>query len=228
MGEVGDAAAAGQVTGQQVVGDRGQPVHVGPLVDPAAEGLLRGHVRRGADHVGQPAGVDQRLGDAEVGDHQPLAAQPVAGEQEVLRLDVAVHHALGVEDRQAVAGLADQGDHAVELDAPLLEEVGDGAAVGVRHHEVRRPVGLPDVVDADHVVGVGGPEDARLLQEALADVLALRPVVGQRLHGDVGAQLVVAVEPHRGEPADAEPVDPPEPAEAVGEGHARYCAFTQP
>ena len=95
MGEVGDAAVAGDVAGEQVVGDRGQAVHVGPLVDAAAQRLLGGHVGRGADHVGQPAGVDQRLRDAEVGDHQPLAAQAVAGQQQVLRLDVAVHDALG-------------------------------------------------------------------------------------------------------------------------------------
>ena len=133
-----------------------------------------------------------------------------------------------MQHREPVAGLAHQRDGPLERDPALLEQVGDGAAVGVRHHEVRRPVGLADVVDADHVVGVGGAQDPRLLQEALADVLALRPVVGQRLDGDVGAQLVVAVEPHRGEPSDAETVDAVESTETFGEGHARYCALTRP
>jgi hypothetical protein len=101
-----------------------------------------------------------------------------------------------------------------------LQQVGDGAPVGVRHHEVRRALDLAHVVDAHDEVGVGPPEDARLLEEAVADVEALRPVVGQGLDGDVGLQLVVAVEPHRGEPTDPEPLHLREPTEPYGERHA--------
>ena len=57
------------------------------------------------------------------------------------------------------------------------------------------PVGLADVVDPDDVVGVGPAQDPRLLEEPLADVEPLRPVVGQRLDRDVGVELVVVVEP---------------------------------
>jgi hypothetical protein len=97
--------------------------------------------------------------------------------------------------------------------------VGERAEVGVGHHEVRGPVDLPDVVDPDHVVGVRTPQDPRLLQEALAHVEALGPVVGERFHGDVRAELLVAVEPDRREPSDPQPLDPLEAAEALRQGH---------
>ena len=56
-------------------------------------------------------------------------------------------------------------------------------------------------------------EDPGLLEEAVADVEALGPVVGERLHRDVGLELVVAVEPHRREASDPETVDLPQTAE---------------
>ena len=98
------------------------------------------------------------------------------------------------------------------------------ALVGVGHHEVRRAVLLADVVDPHDVVAVGAAQDPGLLEEPLADVDALRPVLGERLHGDVGAELVVAVEPHRREAAHPETVHATEATEALREGHARYCA----
>ena len=98
------------------------------------------------------------------------------------------------------------------------------ALVGVRHHEVRRPVGLADVVDPDDVVGVGAAQDPGLLEEPLPDVEPLGPVVRERLHGDVGAQLVIVVEPDGREAAHPETVDPLETTETLGEGHAGYCA----
>ena len=130
-----------------------------------------------------------------------------------------------VEHGQARAGLGHQVDGAVERQPVLaLEQVGDRALVGVRHHEVRRAVDLADVVDPDDVVGVGPRRIRASSQEPVADVEPLRPVVGERLHRDVGLELVVAVEPHRGEPADAEPVDLSQATEPSGKRHGGYCA----
>ena len=83
--------------------DVGRRAHV------AAFKLLRGHVVRGADHgpgPGQPGrGVDDP-GDAEVGHHDPVSAQ-----QDVVRLQVAVHHPRRVRAGQGVGDLrADQRD----------------------------------------------------------------------------------------------------------------------
>ena len=157
-----------------------------------------------------PLSVQHRLRHPEVGHHQ-LGARPVRGaQQQVLRLDVAVDDPVAVQHREPGPGLPDQVERLVDrqIGRPSRDQVGDGAAVGVRHHEVRRALGLADVVDPDDVVGVGPAQDPRLLEEPLADVQALRPVVGQRLHRDVGLELVVVVEPHRGEPADPEALHP--------------------
>jgi hypothetical protein len=70
------------------------------------------------------------------------------------------------------------------------------------------------------VVGVRLAQDAGLLEEPLPDVDPLGPVLGERLDGDVGAQLRVVVEPDRREPADAEPLDPAQATEAFGERRA--------
>ena len=82
---------------QHLVEHRAEAVDVGPGVEPrVAGGLLRAHVGRRADRepgLGQPRlrrAAAQRPGDPEVG-HQRIA---VPGEQEVLRLDVAVDHAV--------------------------------------------------------------------------------------------------------------------------------------
>ena len=69
--EVAEPALADQPTGEHLVGHRAERVHVGAGVDPLAGGLLGRHVGRRADDLGEPAGVDHRLGHAEVGDQQP-------------------------------------------------------------------------------------------------------------------------------------------------------------
>ena len=157
--------------------------------------------------------MQHRLGDAEIGDQHPHPLVSRA-EQEVLRLDVAVDDTLPVQHRQPGPGLRHQVDSLLQgQGTAVLEQPRERPAVGVRHDEVGGPVGLADVVDADHVVGVGTAQDPRLLEEALADVVPLRPVVGERLHGDVGVELVVVVQPDGGEPTDPDAVHPPEASE---------------
>ncbi len=152
-------------------------------------------------------------------------AVPAAAEQQVLRLDVAVHDAVLVQHRQPGAGLGDQvATRAGGRGSPGSTQRGERAEVGVRHHEVGRAVDLADVVDAHDVVGVGLPQDPGLLEEPLPHVEPLRPVLGEGLHRDVGAQLGVVVEPDGREPADPEPVHPLETAETFREGHAGYGA----
>jgi len=209
------------LAGHQLVGDGGQGEDIGALVDAAARRLLGRHVRRRPDHVGQPAGVEHGLGDAEVGHHHP-GPRPVGAQQQVGRLDVAVDGALSVEHVQAGARLRHQRGGALQRDGVLpLEQVRHRPPVGVRHHEVRRAVDLAHVVHPDDVVGVRSAQDARLLEEAVADVESLCPVVGERLHRDVGLELVVAVEPHRGEAADPESLHLCETTESNWQRHAR-------
>ena len=202
-------------------------MHVRAGVDPLAGGLLGRHVGGCPDDLRQPAGVDHRLGHAEVRDQQPgLARRGVGGpEQQVLRLDVAVDDPLPVQHGETRRRLVDEVHDLLDRQpSPVLQQARQRAAIGVRHDEERGPVDLADVVDADDVVGVGPAQDPGLLEEAVADVHSLRPVVGEALDRDVGGELVVVVEPDGGEPARPDPVHAPESTETLREGHARYCA----
>ena len=94
---LGAGPGEGRLPGQHLVAHRTQGVDVAPGVDLAlAHRLLGRHVGRRAErHPGlrhpAAAGLVHREGDAEVG-HQ---RRPVL-QQDVLRLDVAVHHAVAV------------------------------------------------------------------------------------------------------------------------------------
>ena len=96
---------------QQLVKRRSQAVDVGPPVDRAGSGLLGTHVPRRAEQavvVGQ-ARVGQPASQAEVG-HPDV---PLAVDQQVGGLDVAVDHPLLVRMRQGIGRLqADLGDPA--------------------------------------------------------------------------------------------------------------------
>ncbi len=92
----------------------------------------------------------QRACDAEVGDLHLT----VARDEDVRRLDVAVHHAARVCRRQCERDRDRRVDGAVGTDAALgAEHVGEAAAVDVLHDDVVRASRLAPVVDA-HDVGV--------------------------------------------------------------------------
>ena len=111
----------------------------------------------------------------------------------------------------AVRDLQPVGDREADRDR-LLDRVAPAAldppahavlqrpAVGEVHDEVRPSVRkLVDVVDADDVIRVGPPEDARLLEEALPDLVVVRPVLGEDLDRDRSRERLVLGEPDRGE-----------------------------
>ena len=203
-----------------MIGDRCERVDVGARVD-AAGGvhLLGRHVLRRTDDQGEPARERERLGHAEVGHDKPGLAGGAGLEQQVLRLDVAVHDAHPVQHVEALRRLPDDVGHLLRGQRSTLDEVPDGALVGVRHDEVGPLVVLPDVIDAYDVVGVGPAQHARLLEKPVADVGSLRPVLRQSLDGDERVERLVAVEPDRGEPARSEPRDTLQAAESFGKGH---------
>ena len=93
-----------RLAGEHLVGDRAQGVDVGPVVHRAlARRLLRRHVLRGAEREAGPghplaAGLLDSECDAEVRDQRRAVV-----EQDVLRLDVAVDHAVLVCVRQRLA-----------------------------------------------------------------------------------------------------------------------------
>ncbi|HSB55870.1 MAG TPA: hypothetical protein VLD58_16020, partial [Gemmatimonadales bacterium] len=117
LGEEQLQPAAGgrrQLVQQHLVQGGGPTVDVRSGIDRGTEPLLRAHVRRGSDgdtgvgELGRSAlRVGGRgLGDAEIGD-QGVA---VFGEEDVLRLDVAVDHALLVGKLQRLRRFAGDAD----------------------------------------------------------------------------------------------------------------------
>ena len=82
-----------RVAGEHLVQDGGQRILVASLVEDVVARLLGAHVRRRADHDAGTrdafgARVEYGLGDSKIRD-----VRVIAGEQQVLRLDVAMHHA---------------------------------------------------------------------------------------------------------------------------------------
>jgi hypothetical protein len=101
-----------------------QAVDVAPAVDRTlAAGLLRAHVGRRADRsarLGEPivTGGLHRGGDTEVGDDRLIVL-----EQDVLRLDVAVDHAVAVGVVQGQRDLPDDPDCRRDGKSPLIVEL---------------------------------------------------------------------------------------------------------
>mmetsp|Transcript_86197 Transcript_86197/g.221993 ORF Transcript_86197/g.221993 Transcript_86197/m.221993 type:complete len:367 (+) Transcript_86197:463-1563(+) len=205
LGVPGRQAGPGKGAAQEVhehVADRLQVVP--PALRDAAHGVDRGVAHRARErtvlhgHVSAPSEV--LLGEAEV-DEVDVVLPALGAGHDVIRLDVAVHEARGVEVLHAAEHLLSQQDrgHDVELPAaalePILEatleEVRDHAAHAVRRaHEVQAHEAL--ALAALHLA-----EHGRLArQHAGAD--------GLELQGDLRAGPLVDAAVHGAEAARAE------------------------
>jgi hypothetical protein len=171
--------------------------------------LRRAHVVRSADGDAGPGQLlvrqlafcsAERLGDAEFGDE----GVAVAGEQDVLGLDVAVDDAMLMGVVQRLRRLPRDPERVVKRELPLAPKpVAQTLALDERHGEPQVPGGVTGVVDR---------EDVRMLQPGGEADLALEALgtehVGQlgvkHLEGDRAVVLEVGGEEHRGHAAAAE------------------------
>ena len=158
--------------GEQLVEHRAQRVDVGRRGDRLAAHLLRARVlRREQAHPRArrrlpPGGGVEELGDAEV-EELGLALDR---DQDVARLEVAVHDELLVGVGHRGAHLAEELHPRRHVEAARLGPLGDGRADDVLHHEVGEPLlGAPPVEE---------PHDARVLQRG-QDL----PLVAEARHG---------------------------------------------
>jgi hypothetical protein len=185
-----------QHAGEHLVRHHAQRVEVGAAVDLAVAGALLGaHVRRRAD--GHPGGrearvapLDHRPRDAEVGDHGAVA---VVVEEDVVGLDVAVHHAARVGVGERVGHLGEHAPHVVHRHrAAVVEALAEVLAVDARHHEEHQPVGLVDRVDRDDVRVRELRGRLGLAQEARADLGAVGELGRQHLDRHLALEAAVA------------------------------------
>jgi hypothetical protein len=116
--------------------------------------LLRGHVGRGAElraalrEQHRVAGVFiDDLGDAEVGDlHAALRI-----EQDVLRFDVAMQHALRVGELQRIADGRDDVQRLLRRETARAHGLAQVHAIDVFHDEIAEAAALAEVMHGDDV-----------------------------------------------------------------------------
>ena len=174
------AAVEGAPTGQALVEHRAHGVDVGALAHGArlAARLLGRHVGRRAEEVAALGQVARHLHlarQAEV--HQARVAALV--DQDVGRLDVAVHQAVGVHVLQGAGDLAHPAHGLGGRHAALLDARRQGAALDQVHGEVHATARLP------HLVHAG---DVRVAQARQAAGLALEALEGAARDGLAGSQ----------------------------------------
>ena len=109
-----DVFGEGHPAGQALIQHTSQRVDVGPAIDWAAPDLLGGDVVDGAHELtgrGQPTARGGMLADAKIAQVDVIGLVVVIGavlDQDVARLDVAVHQPVPVRGIQRPARLADQ------------------------------------------------------------------------------------------------------------------------
>ena len=209
--------AEGERAGEDLVQDDAQRVDVAAVVGGFAAGLLGGHVIDGADDgagLGHGRPRLERARDAEVGDE----GVPVAVDQDVLRLEVAVHDPGLVRRLERLGDLARQRQRPFDRQRPLaLQQRFEIFPLDELHRDELEVARLAEVVDAqDVLVGdAAGQQDLAL--EPFEDLGARRHVGADHLQGDVALQLAVVG-----------PVDGPHAALAQDGGDLVACAQPRP
>ena len=151
---LGCLAGKRRLTGQQFVGNHAKPVDVGPVVDVGVtSGLFGRHVarrsQRNAGH-GQRFFVrrnGERLRDSEISD-QGVPPR----EHHVVWFDIAMDDALRMSGSQCVSNISQHSSRFGDRKLALAQQtILQRAAFHVRHHVVDEPVGLPRVINGQHV-----------------------------------------------------------------------------
>ncbi len=199
-----------RLAGEQTVERGAERVDVGPRVQLAALDLLgrheRGRARHGVAGELRLFGVG-RAGDAEVAElHRGRLGRRI--DQEVPRLDVAVHQPERVDLRERAGRVADdaQGQLDVELLARGEERVGALGPDQLHHQEMEARF----FVGGDEARNEGAldpRQQPRLAPEALYQLRIPRPAGEQDLHRDIRPTRHVASPEHAPHSAGADLLD---------------------
>ena len=180
-------------SGEHLVEDDAQRVDVGALIERDSLHLLGRHVVRRADdppRFGQ-AGILERLGQSEVGDgHAPAAV-----DENVLRLQVAMNHALLVRRLQPFADLPED-VHGLRKGQPAFaaHHRREVLAGDVLHGQKLHAAGLAEVIDAEDVLVRDVAGELNLAFESLQDRRVTGKIEADDFQSDVAIELTIAGE----------------------------------
>ncbi len=143
---------------------------------------------------------EAELGDAEI-EHLDGA---VGGDEQVGRLDVAMHHALAMRGIEGAGEVAAEGEHLVDGHRSARQPRRQRLAVEQLHHHELPALVLADVVERADVGVVQRRDDAGFALEALGGGRVAAQFGRQQLHGDATAQPHVLGGEHLAHGAAAE------------------------
>ena len=170
----------GRFSGEHLVQHTAEGVEVAPAIEaPLSHGLLGAHVMRGAEPqagLGQVLGVElpDGAGNAEIRD-----SRMATGKEDVLRLDVPVHHAVRVGVRQGIGHVPCDPDGLRDRQLALpIHASAQRSALGERH-------GVPEVFGG--LAGVEHREDMGVLELCGEVDLALKALAADG-YGEFGQE----------------------------------------
>src|SRR5207249_9956706 len=163
-------------------------------------------------------------GDPEVDDLDEVRQAAVAGEEDVVRLQIAVDDVVLMRRVQGAAALQDD-----RRDQPQRQRLSPGkvrlqrAALEELHHEVVPPVvGDVEVEDLDDVVVTDQVDRARLVEKPVDDGAIGRKARVQHLDGDLGTDGGVLGDVHASHPAFADTPDDAVRAQGAPDQRIRF------
>ena len=176
-----------RLPGEHLVEDEPEGEHVSARVGLVPHRLLRRHVGHGAHghalcgelgggRLVVPARLHQ-LGQPEV--HH--LGMPARVEDDVVRLDVPVDHAVAVRLAQRVRHRYRHLQDLAYLHGALAQSLAQGGALHVLHDDDVLPVALLQAIDHRDVGMIEGGRQASLAQQAGLGLFRLHEVVGQKL-----------------------------------------------
>jgi hypothetical protein len=194
-----------RLTCEALIEHAGERVNVGTGLDFAGLEAFRRHVGPSAD--GRPLGRQPRIvrgaRDAEVDE----VGEVVVGQQDVGRLDVAVHQPGPVGGVERRRDLLDDVHRAFGLQRAGSQERVQVDAVDEPHGDVEASVDLADVVDRHDVRVVESRGDAGFAAEPLVEVGVLGVVGKQHLQRHHAVDCGVVGAPHLAHPATAQQIN---------------------